>query len=105
MAYKIDVNVPKLVTVGMSSILIFAIVLLGAHGYFLKAEEDEFAIKHFDSVHPELTRLKAQYATHLNGYSRIVESPGTVQVPIDVAIEKMVATKGAPPATQPLGGG
>jgi hypothetical protein len=104
MAYTIDVNVPKVAVVGTVSVILLAVILLAAHGYFLKLEQDEFAAKNFNAVHPLRVQAEKLSADHLHTFRSIDGSPGTVQIPIDLAMKIMVATRGRPPTTQPLGG-
>jgi hypothetical protein len=101
--YRLDVNVPKLLTIGVVSTLLLVVVLLGAHGYFLKAQRQEFAAKWHDAPNPTLLELEKRAGEQLHTFRWIDQKTGTVQLPIDHAIRIMAATKGAPPTTQPLG--
>jgi hypothetical protein len=103
--YTIDVDVPKVVTIGIVSVLLLVVILVGTQGYFLKFQHEEFAAKNFNAPNPLLEQVNRASAERMHAYRWVNPERTAVAIPIDSAIAAMAASKGRPPTTQPLGGG
>jgi hypothetical protein len=100
--FNIDVDVPKTVTVGVVSVLLLAVILLGAHGLYLKVAAWEFQNKNYTG-RSELVTQHDLATADIYRNRWVNEQNGTVAVSVNEAIELMAASKGRPPTTQPLG--
>jgi hypothetical protein len=101
--FKIDVDVPKLVTIGVVSVLILVIVFTGTHAYYLKFDYEQFTSKYYEPTSPLVDEVKAKAGEQLHTFKWKDQKTNTAQVPIDQAIKIMAQSKGRPPTTQPLG--
>lgn len=103
MGFNIDVDVPKVVTIGTVSVVILALTLIGTHGFYLKYAQDEFAAKNYAARSPLVEEVNKAAGEHLDKYRWANPERSAAQLPIDEAIRVMAASKGRPPATQPMG--
>lgn len=103
--FSIDVDVPKVVTIGVVSVLVLVVVLVGTHGYYLKYEREEFAAKNYDAANPLLDQVNKASAEHLGTYRWVNPERSGAGIPIDLAVRVAAQAKGRPPTTQPLGPG
>jgi hypothetical protein len=103
MGFNIDVDVPKVVTIGAVSVIILVVILAGTHGYYLKYDRGEFAAKYYPATSPLVDDTNKLAAERLHAYRWANEQKSAAAIPIDTAIKIMVQTKGRPPTTQPLG--
>lgn len=101
--FNIDVDVPKVVTVGVVSVLLLVVTLIATSGFYLKYEREEFAEKNYRARSPLVAEVTEKADAHLHRYRWVNEERTAAQLPIDRAISLMAETKGRPPTTQPLG--
>lgn len=101
MGFDLQLNVPKIVTVGVVGVLCLVITMLLTHGFYLKFTQDEFVAKHKDYTNATLVKLNEQYAKNLHTYRWIDEKTGTVAIDLSQAVKVMSESKGKPPTTQP----
>lgn len=108
MAVKNDINVPLIFTIGITSALLLAIVLLGTRAWFTYEYDELTAEKNAAHVPEELIALKDQQLDHLKGGEWVNDGRGNhaaVTIPIQQAMALFAGAKGHPttlPAREPL---
>lgn len=105
MGFNIDVDVPKVTTIGVVSVLLLVVILVGTHGFYLMYDRAEFAAKHFPATSPLVDQTTAASAKNLHGYGWVNPEQSAVRIPIDRAMQVMAGNRGQTPTTQPLGRG
>ena len=108
MAVKNDINVPLIFTIGVTSVLLLAVILLGTRAWFTYEFDVLTAEKNAAHVPEELVALKDQQLGHLKGGEWVNDGRGNhaaVTIPIRQAMDLFAKAKGHPttlPAREPL---
>jgi len=97
MAFKQEVNVPFVLTVGFISAILLFVVVIGTEAWFYSEEQNEIARKNAEYPNTELLQLKAGQTDHLTKYRWVDQKKGIVAIPIEEAMKIMVASNGQPP--------
>ena len=105
MAFKQEVNVPLILTIGIVSGIMLLVIVIGTQAWFQSEEQAEFATKALEYPHQALIDLQTQQRTNINSYRWVDKKNGVVTVPIGLAMQEMLQTNGNLPTTAPSGGG
>jgi hypothetical protein len=85
------------VVVGVVSVVLIVVLLLGLEALYNRTVDDENLRKVVDRAPAELTRVRAEQQERLSGYRWIDRQHGVVAIPIDRAIDLVVAEQGTAP--------
>jgi hypothetical protein len=97
MAFKQEVNVPFVLTVGFISAILLIVAVIGTQAWFYSEEQNEIDRKNREYPNTELLTLKAGQTEHLTKYRWIDQKKGIVAIPIEAAMKIMVDSNGQPP--------
>jgi type II secretory pathway pseudopilin PulG len=99
-----DLNVPLILTIGIVSILLLIVIIVGTQAWFRYEVRQEFEQKVVQQEFEALQSLNREQRQRLTGPAQW-EDPqaGTVSVPIDQAIDRLVTAGDTAAATQPAG--
>lgn len=101
MAYKQEVNIPLIVTIGIVSAILLIVVILGMEAWFKSEEQAQFEIEAAANPNQTLERLRDDQLSNINAYHWVNRDKGLVTIPIADAMKQIVAANGKLPATQP----
>jgi hypothetical protein len=107
MAPRDDVNTPVIALVGFISALLFFAIIILLEVMFYRIESQQHYEKDINQPPQELTALVQREQARLAEYRWVDEKKGVVAVPIDRAMELVLAdlSSGAKPAEKKEGGG
>jgi hypothetical protein len=113
LASKQEVNVPLIVTIGVVSIIVVVVLIVGteawydaeAQAQFTESNQEYMLQQSPDLNHQTLYDLKKSQVENINSYRWVDKSKGIVTMPIDDAINLMVQTRGNPPQVDSGGSG
>ena len=101
-----DPDAPMTVVVGIVGAILIFVVIVALQALFNRAEEGELARKVVAAAPRDLESVRAEQLERLNGYRWVDRSKGIVSVPIDRAMEKVLAEiRVMKPAATAAGGG
>jgi hypothetical protein len=86
-----DPNVPVSAVVGIISAVLLFVVIIGLQAVFFSMEKSEIDRKVTSRSYDALERLRAGQLEQLNSYGWVSEPDGVVHVPIERAMEIVVA--------------
>lgn len=101
MATKSDINVPAIATIGVVSVCLLLVLILGVEALFTGQEQAEIDRYNNNPV-LSLENLKVQQQVRLNSYRWVDREKQIVAIPIDQAMRIMAETQGQLPTTQPV---
>jgi hypothetical protein len=104
MAFKQEVNVPLILTIGIVSGIMLLVIIIGTQAWFQSEEQAELAQKAVEFPHQALLDLQGQQRANINSYHWVDKKKGVVTVPIGLAMQVMLQTNGNLPTTAPSGG-
>jgi hypothetical protein len=96
-----DPNTPVALVVAVVSAILLVIIVVLLEAYFFKAESDENQRKVVAVTPEELAQARADQLGLLHSYRWIDEKQGVAGIPIERAMELVVAERGASPAPAP----
>ncbi len=96
-----DPNTPVTLVAAIVGAILLVVIVLLLEAYYFKAERDENQRKVVAVVPEELAQARASQLGLLNSYRWIDEKQGVVGIPIERAMELVVAEQAAAPAAQP----
>jgi hypothetical protein len=99
--FKQEVNIPMVLATGLVSVVLLGVLILGTQAWFESEEATEMSIRSVDNANPEVVALKKQQWDNIKRLEWTDKTKTTVTIPIDQAMEIMVATNGNLPSTQP----
>jgi hypothetical protein len=106
MAMKEEVNVPLVATIGIVSVILLVVIVIGTSAWYLAADQ-EVAAENFD-MYPDQAALTLQNSQRMriNSPAHWMDADHKVAaIPIDQAMQVVIATQGkvsvTGPATQP----
>jgi len=86
--------------IGITGAVLTLGIIVGLQALYNHVERDEMQRKVYDAVSDQLTRARADQLATINSYKWIDAEKGIAAIPIEVAMEKVVADlRGAPRAT------
>ena len=91
-----DPNVPASAMVGIVGAILLFVIIVALQALFYSMEERELADKVYSQRYEELQRLDADQLEQLNSYGWISEPDGVAHIPIERAMELVVAESSAP---------
>ncbi len=101
MAFKQEINVPLVFTIGVVSGFLLITIVIGVQAWYLSEEQGEIDAKADTSPVQILVDAKEARA-HLSDPPHWTDkSRKTLQIPIEQAMDLIVSNKGVLPATQP----
>ena len=90
-----DLNVPLILTIGVVSVLLLLVAIFGTQAWFNYAWQQEYEKKVINQPFTELNEMNQAQQQTLTGPAKWQDrQQGTVAVPLDQAIDRMVATQG-----------
>jgi hypothetical protein len=104
MAFKQEVNVPLILTIGIVSGIMLLVIVIGTQAWFQNEEQSEIAAKAMEFPHQGLIDLQNGQRANINSYRWVDQKNGVVAIPIGRAMEVMVQTQGNLPTTAPSRG-
>lgn len=93
-----DPNGAWTAVIGIILAVLTLAIIVGLQALYNKVETEEIQRKVFDSVADQLTRSRADQLATMNSYKWVDQATGVAGIPIDVAMEKVVADLRANPA-------
>jgi hypothetical protein len=90
-----DPNTPATVVVGVVGAILLVVCVVLLQAYFYRSEADEVRRKVLAVAPEELAQARAEQLGVLNSYRWIDEKAGIVGIPIDRAMELVVAERAA----------
>jgi hypothetical protein len=90
-----DPNVPASAMVGIVGAILLFVIIVALQALFYSMEERELADKVYSQKYEELQRLDADQLEQLNSYGWISEPDGVTRIPIERAMELVVAESSA----------
>jgi hypothetical protein len=97
-AFKQEVNVPLIVTIGVVSCILVIVLIVGTEAWYDSEAQAEFNYEADQFPNTSLLSLKAGQLANINSYHWVDQKKGIVAIPIDDAIKIMVQTGGHPPS-------
>lgn len=104
MAFKQEVNVPLILTIGIVSGIMLLVIIIGTEAWFQSEEQAEFAAKAVEFPHQSLIELQNNERANINSYHWVDKKNNVVAIPIGRAMQVMVETNGNLPTTAPSRG-
>lgn len=101
MAFKQQINIPVVVTVGVISGLVLIVLLLGTQAWYSHEEAAESAAKGAGYQPSEFVVQREQQRADLKSAHWADHTGQTVMIPIDQAMDLIVQSGGKLPSTQP----
>ncbi len=101
MAFKQEINIPLILTIGLVSGITLLVVIFGVQGWYESAAADEATFKASEAPLTEFQQQKLDQQKSLTTLAWTDKSKVAVTMPIDRAMEVMVETDGNLPTTQP----
>jgi hypothetical protein len=92
-----DPNTPVALAVAVVSAIVLVLIVVLLEAYFFKSESDERERKVVAVAPEELSQLRADQLGLLHSYRWIDEKQGVVGIPIERAMELVVAEQGVLP--------
>ncbi len=85
-----DLNTPTIVLIGFLSAILLFVLIIGMQVVYYTFQEVEFNAKVLSQKPAELTRALLEQQEKLNAYRWVNEASGTVAIPIQVAMDRVV---------------
>jgi len=104
MAFKQEVNVPLILTIGIVSGIMLLVIVIGTQAWFQNEEQSEMAAKAMEFPHQDLIELQNGQRANINSYRWVDQKNGVVAIPIGRAMQVMLETNGNLPTTAPSHG-
>lgn len=101
MAMKQGMNIPMILTVGISSVLVLASAIIAMDAWFHVVEDQTIADGYSNAPILPLDDIRAKQDMHLNSYAMVDKDKGIYAISIDDAIKALAKTGGVMPSTQP----
>lgn len=104
MAFKQEVNVPLILTIGVISGVMVLVLVIGTQAWYQDEEIEQSNL--VNSQYPisrSVDELKLQQTEAINTYAWVDKQKGVVAIPIDKAMDILVRDKGKLPSTEPSG--
>ena len=101
MAFKQEVNVPLIVTIGIVSGIMLLVTVIGVQAWYQDEEQAEAAAKAQEYQNTWLDNLKTDQQANIGTYRWVDKKTGTVAIPVSDAMKIMADTRMHPPTTQP----
>jgi hypothetical protein len=101
MAFKQEVNVPLILTIGIVSGIMLLVIVIGTQAWFQNEEQSEIATKALEFPHQGLIDLQSGQRANINSYRWVDQKNGVVAIPIGRAMDVMLQTNGNLPTTAP----
>ena len=98
MAFKQEVNVPLIVTIGVVGFTLVGVLILGTEAWYDSEAQAQYNYEADQYPNTWLIGLKTDQLSNINAYRWVDQKQGIVTIPIDDAIKIMVQTGGHPPA-------
>lgn len=96
-----EVNSQLIITVGVISVLLLAVIAIGLEAWFRYEESTEVEAKWASSRNVWLANIRNEQLTSLGNYRWVDQGKQTVAIPIAQAMDLVVRNGGNLPATQP----
>jgi hypothetical protein len=100
-AFKQEINVPLVFTIGIVSGFLLITIVIGVQAWYLSEEQGEVDAKADTSPMQVLVDAKEAQAHLSDGAHWTDKSRKTLQIPIEQAMDLIVSNNGKLPATQP----
>lgn len=110
-----DPNPAWTAVVGIIGAVLTLAIIVALQALYNRVESEEIQRKIFDSVSDELTRARSEQLETINSYRWVDEAAGVAGIPIEAAMEKVLAeiraegvaprTMGTSSSSAPAGGG
>ncbi len=100
MAQRQEANVPLLLTIGTISGFLVIVLVIGIQAWFLREVQTEVAQKWDTPPIQPLTNQRQEQLHRISAYRVIDAGKNQVAIPINDAIEMIVAQQGKLPTTQ-----
>jgi hypothetical protein len=97
-AFKSEIDVPLIVTVGVISFILVVVLIVGTEAWYDSEAQAEFNFEADAYPNTELLSLKAGQLANINSYRWVDQKKGIVAIPIEDAIKIMVQSGGHPPS-------
>jgi len=94
---KEDINIPLVLTIGAISSVLLVVILIGVHAWFLWEYRGETDRKWAGVTSTRVVELKATQADSLKVFGKADPERNTYRIPIDKAMEAVVASGGRLP--------
>jgi hypothetical protein len=102
-AFKQEVNVPLILTVGIVSAIFLVVSIVGTEAWYDNEEAAEMAAKAVEFPHQDLIDLKEAQMANISSYRWIDRKNQVVAIPIEDSMRIMVENNGKFPASRPSG--
>ena len=93
-----DINLPVLATIGVISVILVVVSVVGVQAWFRYAFQQEYEAKVFSQPYTELEQQKQQQEANLIVYRWVDQKNQIAAIPIDKAIEKVAERYSNPAA-------
>ncbi|MDP9173044.1 MAG: hypothetical protein M3O30_04155 [Planctomycetota bacterium] len=101
MAFKQEVNIPLVLTIGVVSAIVLIVAIVGTQAWYDNDVAAEFAAKSDQYPNTALNDLKGGQKANISAYRWIDEKNQVVAIPIEAAMQVIVDTHEKVPSTQP----
>jgi hypothetical protein len=100
-AFKQEVNVPLILTLGAVSGIILLVTIIGVESWYDGAEQDEIAAQNIEFPNTDLKDLQDGQKTFLERTQWTNKDHNAVAIPIEKAMAELIKTHGVLPTTEP----
>jgi hypothetical protein len=100
-AFKQEVNVPLILTIGIISAVMLIVSIVGTEAWYDSEEQAEITAKAAEYPNQVLLDLKEAQKTKISAYRWVDKKNNVVAIPIENAMRVLVETKGQLPSTRP----
>jgi hypothetical protein len=97
MATRQEANAPLLAVIGIVSILMLIIIIIGVQAWFMAEQRADIERKFGDTQSTSLVNLKTEQTQKLETARWVDQSKGIVQIPIEEAMKLIVKDQGKLP--------
>jgi hypothetical protein len=110
MAMKQEVNVPLVATIGIVSVVLLVVIVIGTSAWYLAADQEVTASNFEEYPDQSVITLQSSQLMRINSPAHWLDADHKVAaIPIDQAMQVVIATQGnvsvAAPAAQPAPAG
>jgi hypothetical protein len=102
-AFKQEVNVPLIVTIGFVSGIVVVVLILGTEAWYRAEADNELAAKALQYPNTQLVEMRTQQKNNISGYRWTSPDRNAITIPVEDAMKIMVDTQGKFPTTHPSG--
>jgi LytS/YehU family sensor histidine kinase len=100
-AFKQQINIPLIVTIGIVSGIVLLVLIVGTQAWYEDEVDTEAAAKALEFPNKALIDMKSQQKANIETARWVDRKNNVVAIPVEDAMKIMVATQGKFPTTEP----